>query len=82
MFEECVRVDEVLKRRLKRRVRQLLGSLAAAAFMILVPEALRFVGLPGGIAANVRQMLYGAALVGVIWWQHSKVEQGTVSVRR
>ena len=48
------------------------GSLAAAAFMILVPEALRFVGLPGGIAANVRQMLYGAALVGVIWFQHAK----------
>ena len=48
------------------------GSLAAAAFMILVPEALRFVGLPSGIAANVRQMLYGAALVGVIWFQHAK----------
>ena len=48
------------------------GSLAAAAFMILVPEALRFVGLPSGIAANVRQMLYGAALVLVIWSQHFK----------
>ncbi len=36
------------------------GSLAATAFMILVPEALRFVGLPGGIAANVRQILCGA----------------------
>ena len=48
------------------------GSLAAAAFMILVPEAMRFVGLPGGIAANVRQMLYGAALVLVVWRQHSK----------
>lgn len=46
------------------------GSLAAAAFMILVPEALRFVGLPSGIAANVRQMLYGAALVLVIWFQN------------
>lgn len=48
------------------------GCLAAAAFMILVPEALRFVGLPSGIAGNVRQMLYGAALVGVIWWRHTK----------
>ncbi len=48
------------------------GSLAATAFMILVPEALRFVGLPGGIAANVRQMLYGAALILVIWLQHSQ----------
>ncbi len=58
------------------------GSLAAAAFMILVPEALRFVGLPGGIAANVRQMLYGAALVLVIWLQHAKIRQRTASVRR
>lgn len=45
------------------------GSLAAAAFMVLVPEALRFVGLPNGIAANVRQMLYGATLVLMIWLQ-------------
>lgn len=39
---------------------------------ILVPEALRFVGLPSGIAANVRQMLYGAALILVIWLQQAK----------
>lgn len=45
------------------------GSLAAVAFMLLVPEALRFVGLPSGIAANVRQVLYGAALILVIWLQ-------------
>jgi branched-chain amino acid transport system permease protein len=48
------------------------GSLAATAFMILVPEALRFVGLPAAIAANLRQMLYGAALVVVIWVQRSR----------
>ncbi len=48
------------------------GSLAAAAFMILVPEALRFVGLPSAVAANVRQMLHGAALVAVIWFGHSR----------
>ena len=58
------------------------GSLAAAAFMILVPETLRFVGLPSGIAANVRQMLYGAALVGVIWFQHAKTRKQTESVHR
>jgi len=57
------------------------GSLAAAAFMILAPEALRFVGLPSGIAANVRQMLYGAALVLVIWLQHSKFRIGNSVVR-
>ena len=45
------------------------GSLFAVAFMIVVPEGLRFVGLSTGIAANVRQILYGGALVGVIWMQ-------------
>jgi len=54
------------------------GGLAAAAFMIIVPEALRFVGLPGGVAANVRQMLYGAALILVIWLQQPKPTTGTV----
>ena len=42
------------------------GSFAAAAFMILAPEALRFIGLPSGIAANVRQIIYGALLVLVM----------------
>ncbi|MDX8399864.1 MAG: hypothetical protein R8K20_06405 [Gallionellaceae bacterium] len=55
------------------------GSLAAAAFMIFVPEALRFVGLPSGVAANVRQMLYGAALVLVIWLQQTKGREGKYS---
>lgn len=55
------------------------GSLAAAAFMIMVPEALRFVGLPGGVAANVRQMLYGAALVLVVFWQARPRARGVVS---
>lgn len=57
------------------------GSLAAAAFMILVPEALRFVGLPGSIAANVRQIIYGAALVLVICLQHSRSRMGNSAVR-
>lgn len=57
------------------------GSLAAAAFMILVPEALRFVGLPGSIAANVRQIIYGAALILVIWLQHSRSRMANSAVR-
>ena len=57
------------------------GSLAAAAFMILVPEALRFVGLPGGIAANVRQMLYGAILILVIWLQYAKPRRSSRVLR-
>lgn len=57
------------------------GSLAAVAFMVLVPEALRFVGLPGGIAANVRQMLYGAALILVIWLQYNNTRRGASILR-
>ncbi len=39
------------------------GSFYAAAFMILLPEALRFVGMPNNIAANMRQIIYGLILV-------------------
>lgn len=39
------------------------GALVGALVLVALPEALRFVGLPGGIAANVRQIIYGALLV-------------------
>lgn len=44
----------------------LTGSFLAAAFMVLLPEALRFVGMPDSIAANMRQIIYGAVLVVVM----------------
>ncbi len=44
----------------------LTGSFLAAAFMILLPEILRFVGMPNNIAANMRQIIYGAILVLVM----------------
>jgi branched-chain amino acid transport system permease protein len=44
----------------------LTGSFLASAFMILLPEILRFVGLPNNIAANMRQIIYGAMLVLVM----------------
>ena len=34
-----------------------------AAFLILLPEVLRFVGMPNNIAANVRQIVYGTCLI-------------------
>nr|VFJ67541.1 MAG: amino acid/amide ABC transporter membrane protein 2, HAAT family [Candidatus Kentron sp. DK] len=46
------------------------GAFFAAAFMVLLPEVLRFVGLPDAIGANARQMIYGALLVGVILWTY------------
>lgn len=42
------------------------GSLFAATFMILLPEALRFLGLPDSIAANLRQIIYGLILIVVV----------------
>ena len=42
------------------------GSFLASAFMILLPEILRFVGMPNNIAANMRQIIYGAILVLVM----------------
>ena len=44
----------------------LLGSFLASAFMIILPEALRFVGMPNNIAANMRQIIYGLILVIVV----------------
>jgi len=39
------------------------GSILGAAFLIILPEALRFLGMPSPIAANMRQIIYGAMLV-------------------
>lgn len=44
-------------------MRNLWGSIIAAAFLVLLPEALRFVGMPNAIAANMRQIIYGAILI-------------------
>jgi len=44
----------------------LTGSFLAGAFLILLPEALRFLGMPNSIAANMRQIIYGVILVIVM----------------
>lgn len=43
--------------------RTTLGAIVGATVFILFPEILRFVGLPGGLVGNVRQMLFGLLLV-------------------
>jgi len=47
----------------------LLGPVAGAVFLVLLPELLRFTGLPSSIAANIRQILYGALLVVFMMWR-------------
>ncbi len=48
-------------------MRNLRNIFLTAAFLVLLPEALRFVGMPSSIAANMRQIIYGIALVLVIY---------------
>ncbi len=39
------------------------GPLIGAFVLVTLPEALRFVGLPDAVAANLRQIIYGSLLV-------------------
>ena len=45
------------------------GPIMGALFVVLLPELLRFVGLPDSIAANLRQIIYGLALVLVMYFR-------------
>lgn len=42
------------------------GAVIGALVLILLPEALRFVGFPSDIAAQMRQVIYGLILVGLM----------------
>lgn len=44
-------------------MRNLWGSVIAATFLVLLPEGLRFIGLPNSVAANLRQIIYGGILI-------------------
>jgi len=39
------------------------GSIVGATVLVIIPELLRFLGMPSSIAAEVRQMIYGLLLV-------------------
>jgi branched-chain amino acid transport system permease protein len=56
-------------------MRNLWGAAIAAAVLIILPEVLRFIGMPSNIAANVRQILYGLALVFMMF----KYSKGFIS---
>ena len=45
------------------------GPLIGAVVLVALPEALRLIGLPGGVAANLRQVFYGALLVTMIMFR-------------
>ncbi len=45
------------------------GPVIGAAVLVIMPEALRFIGLPSSLAANIRQILYGSLLVAFMMWR-------------
>ncbi len=45
------------------------GALLGAAVLVLIPESLRFLGFPTAIAAELRMLLYGLALVACMLWR-------------
>jgi branched-chain amino acid transport system permease protein len=45
------------------------GPVVGAVVLVVLPEVLRFVGLPTAVAANLRQIIYGGLLVAfMMWW--------------
>ena len=45
------------------------GALAGAAFVILIPEGLRYIGLPDDVAAPLKQMIFGLILILVMQYR-------------
>lgn len=45
------------------------GPVVGAVVLVVLPELLRFIGLPSSVAANTRQIIYGALLVAFMMWQ-------------
>jgi branched-chain amino acid transport system permease protein len=54
------------------------GPLFGALFVVILPEILRFVGLPDNIAAPLRQILYGAILIWVMFYRKQGIAGKTV----
>jgi len=46
-----------------------LGPLVGTLIMVLLPEALRFLGLPDVIAHNMREVIYGLLLVFLMYFR-------------
>ena len=45
------------------------GPVVGAVVLVVLPELLRFIGLPSSVAANVRQIIYGGLLVAFMMWR-------------
>lgn len=47
------------------------GPVVGSILLVVLPEALRFIGLPSQVQANGRQIIYGGLLVAFIIWRPS-----------
>ena len=56
------------------------GPMSGVAFMIILPEVLRFVGLPDAVAANLREIIYGVMLI-VLMYLKPKGLAGSYAVK-
>ena len=45
------------------------GPVLGAVFVVILPEILRFVGLPDSIAANMRMIIYGLSLIVLMYYR-------------
>jgi len=54
--------------------RNLWGCLAAASILVLLPEILRFIGIPSAVAANIRQIIYGGMLIAMMFIGNKKID--------
>ena len=45
------------------------GPVVGAVVLVVLPELLRFIGLPSSVAANLRQIIYGGLLVAFMMWR-------------
>jgi len=47
----------------------LTGSFIGASLLVILPELLRFLGMPSSVAAPLRQMIYGLLLIVLMIWR-------------
>lgn len=56
------------------------GPVLGAVFVVVLPEILRFVGLPDALAANLRQVIYGLILILIMYYRPQGL-QGEIKLK-
>lgn len=49
------------------------GVMLSSAFLVLLPEPLRFLNLDSATLGPMRQLLYSAILFGIVWWKRKTI---------